>query len=60
LASSDYYLFRNLKKHLKGRQFSSIEEAMLAVDGWFTAQQKYFFLCVKEVRTTKSKLRGNI
>jgi hypothetical protein len=37
LAPSDYYLFRNLKKHLKGRKFSSIEEPTLAVEGWFAA-----------------------
>jgi histone-lysine N-methyltransferase SETMAR len=40
LAPSDYYPFPNLKKHLKGRKFSSIEEATLAVDGWFAAQPK--------------------
>jgi histone-lysine N-methyltransferase SETMAR len=27
LAPSDYYLFPNLKKYLKGRKFSSTEEA---------------------------------
>jgi hypothetical protein len=41
---SDYYLFPNLKKHLKGRKFSSIEEATLDGDGWFAAQTKEFFL----------------
>jgi hypothetical protein len=40
----DYYLFPNLKKHLKGRKFSSIEEAMLAADMWFATQPKEFFL----------------
>jgi hypothetical protein len=40
LAPLDYYLFHSLKKHLKGRKFSSTEEATLAVDGWFAAQQK--------------------
>jgi histone-lysine N-methyltransferase SETMAR len=40
LAHSDYYLFPNLKKHLKGRKFSSLEEATLAADGWFAAQPK--------------------
>jgi hypothetical protein len=44
LAPSDYYLFPNLKKHLKGRKFSSIEEATLAADLWFSAQPKEFFL----------------
>jgi hypothetical protein len=32
LAPLDYYLFSNLKKHLKDRKFSSIEEATLAAD----------------------------
>jgi hypothetical protein len=34
----DDYLFSNLKKHLKGRMLSSIEETILAADGWFVAQ----------------------
>jgi hypothetical protein len=33
LATSDYCLFSNLK----GRKFSSTEEATLAADGWFAA-----------------------
>jgi histone-lysine N-methyltransferase SETMAR len=40
LALSDYYLFPNLK----GRKFSSTEKAKLAVDRWFAAQPKEFFL----------------
>jgi hypothetical protein len=40
LVPSDYYLFPNLKKHLKGGKFSSTEEATLAADGWFAAQAK--------------------
>ena len=35
LASSDYYLFRNLKQFLRGKRFSSNEEAITAVDGYF-------------------------
>jgi hypothetical protein len=42
LASSDCYLFPNLKKHLKGRKFSSLEQATSAADGWFAAQPKRF------------------
>jgi histone-lysine N-methyltransferase SETMAR len=38
LAPSDYCLFPNVKKHLKGRTFSSIEEAKIAWDGWFAEQ----------------------
>jgi histone-lysine N-methyltransferase SETMAR len=44
LAPSNYYLFPNLKKHLKGRKFSSTEEATIAADGWFAAQPNEFFL----------------
>jgi hypothetical protein len=40
LAPSDDYLIPNLK----GRKFSSTEEATLAADGWFAAQPKEFFL----------------
>jgi histone-lysine N-methyltransferase SETMAR len=42
LAPSDYCLFPSLKKHLKGRKFSSNEEATSAADGWFAAQQNNF------------------
>jgi histone-lysine N-methyltransferase SETMAR len=44
LAPSDYHLFPNLKKHLKGRKFLNTEEATLAADGWFAVQPKEFFL----------------
>jgi histone-lysine N-methyltransferase SETMAR len=44
LAPSDYCLFPNLKKRLKGRKFLSTKEATLAVNGWFTARPKEFFL----------------
>jgi hypothetical protein len=40
----DYYLLLNLRKHLKGRKFSSTERTILAVDGWFAAQAKEFSL----------------
>jgi hypothetical protein len=43
LTPSDYCLFPNLKIHHMGRKFSSIGEAILAVDGWFAAQPKFFF-----------------
>jgi histone-lysine N-methyltransferase SETMAR len=41
LVPSDYYLFPNLKKHGKGRKFSSTEEAALAAEGWFAAQPNF-------------------
>jgi hypothetical protein len=40
LVPLDYYLFPNLK----GRKFSSTEEAALAADGLFVAQQTQFVL----------------
>jgi histone-lysine N-methyltransferase SETMAR len=40
LAPSDYFLLPNLKKHLKGRKFSSTEKATSAADEWFAARQK--------------------
>ena len=35
LAPSDYYLFRNLKQFLRGKRFSSNEEAIAAVEQYF-------------------------
>jgi hypothetical protein len=46
LSTLDYWLSPNLKEHLKGREFSNIEEATLAADGWFATQSKAFFLGV--------------
>jgi hypothetical protein len=40
LVSLDYYLFHNLK----GRTFSSINQATFAADGWVAAQPKELFL----------------
>jgi hypothetical protein len=42
LAPLDYCLFSNLKKHLKGRKFLSVEEVTLAGDRWFVTQPKEF------------------
>ena len=36
LAPSDYYLFPNLKKFLAGKRFTSNDEAIAAVYGYFT------------------------
>jgi hypothetical protein len=42
LAPSEYYLFPNLKKHIKGREFSSIDEDMLAATDGLQRKQKNF------------------
>jgi hypothetical protein len=44
LAPPDYNLFPNLKKHVKGRKFSSTEEATSAADRWSAPQPKEFLL----------------
>lgn len=44
LAPCDYFLFRNLRKCLRGRRFSTDEEMKAAVDDHFDDQsKKYFF-----------------
>lgn len=43
LAPSDYHLFPQLKKSLKGRKFSSNEEVIKAVEVWFAEQEETFF-----------------
>ncbi|GFR63137.1 histone-lysine N-methyltransferase SETMAR [Elysia marginata] len=35
LASSDFCLFPNLKKFIKGRRFEDITDAITAVEAWF-------------------------
>jgi hypothetical protein len=46
----DYYLFPNLKKHLKGRKCLSTDEVTLAT----LAANRWLVGWVKEVRTMKS------
>jgi [histone H3]-lysine36 N-dimethyltransferase SETMAR len=43
LAPSNFYQFRHLKKHLRGRKFSDDEEVKCAVLAFFTEQDSIFF-----------------
>ena len=43
LAPSDFFLFRNMKKPLRGRRFQTDEEVKAAVIEWFEGQEKPFF-----------------
>jgi len=43
LAPSDYFLFRVMKKFLRGKRFSSDKEVKEAVMTWFEEQSKDFF-----------------
>ena len=44
LAPSDYHLFSELKKQLKGRHFSSDAEVIPAVETWLDGQPSEYFL----------------
>ena len=43
LASSDYRLFPNMKKHFVGNQYRSNDKIISAVDDIFDQQDKIFF-----------------
>ena len=52
LAPSDYYLFRNLKSHLRGTKFRDDDELKAATEAWFEDQIDDFYFkgidCLKE------------
>ena len=43
LAPSDYYLFRNLKSHLRGTRFRDDDELKAATEAWFEDQIDDFY-----------------
>ena len=63
LAPSDYHLFPGLKKHLKGRHFSSDAEVIAATETWLYGQHSEFFLTGLQKLERHGKkcieLRGN-
>jgi len=53
LAPSEYHLFSELKKHFKGRHFSSDAELIAAAETWLDGQPSdFFFGCLAKVRAT--------
>ena len=52
LALSDYYLFRNLKSHLRGTRLRDDDELKAATEAWFEDQIDNFYFkgidCLKE------------
>jgi len=44
LAPCDYFLFRHLKKHLRGRRFSSDTDIQVDVTSWLEGQDSGFYL----------------
>ena len=57
LAPSDYYLFRNLKSHLRGTRFRDDDELKTATEAWF-----YFkgIDCIKEKWAKCIEVKGVI
>ena len=43
LASSDYFLFSNLKKHLAGKRYESDDDVISAVENFFEGQEENFY-----------------
>jgi len=43
IAPSDYFLFTNLKSHLRGTRFADDESLAIAVEAWFWSQNKEFY-----------------
>jgi histone-lysine N-methyltransferase SETMAR len=52
LAPSNYNLFPELKKQLKGRHFSSDTEVVTAAETWLDGQNYDFFKWLTKVRAT--------
>jgi len=44
LAPCDYFLFRHLKKHLRGRRFSSDTDVQADVTSWLEGKDSGFYL----------------
>ena len=64
LAPSDYYLFRNLKSHLRGTRFRDDDELKAATEAWFEEQIDDFYFkgidCFKEKWAKCIEVKGII
>jgi hypothetical protein len=59
LAPSDNCLFPNLKVHVKGGMYLSIEKTTSNADGWIGGQKKRIsLLLVKKFRPTNARMSG--
>ena len=63
LAPSDYYLFRNLKSHLRGTRFRDNDELKAATEDWFEDQIDGFYFkgidCLKEKWAKCFEVKGD-
>ena len=64
LAPSDYYLFRNLKSHLRGTRLQDDDEVKAATEAWFEDQIDDFYFngidCLKEKWTKMHWSKGGL
>jgi len=66
LAASDYHLFPELKKQLKGRHFSSSAEVIAAAKTWLDGQPSDFFFFLSGLQKLEQwakkciELRGGV
>ena len=54
IAPSDYYLFKNLKTHLRGKNFETERELIDAVEGYFTSKSPAFY--ARGIESLRSRL----
>ena len=63
LALSGYYLFRNLKSHLRGTRFRDDDELKTATEAWFEDQIDNFYFkgidCLKEKWAKCIEVKGD-
>ena len=63
LALIDYYLFRNLKFHLRGKRFLDVDELKAATEVWFEDQIDDFYFkgidCLKEKWAKCIEVKGD-
>ena len=56
LAPSDYHLFSNVKKHLRGQRFSTDNELKYATEEWLKEQSELFYFTGIEKLRDRYKL----
>ena len=63
LAPNDYFLFRNLKSHLRGTRFRDDDEIKAATEAWFEDQIDDFYFkgidCLKEKWAECIEVKGD-
>ena len=63
LVPGDYYLFRNLKSHLRGTRFRDDDELKAATEAWFEVQIDDFYFkgidCLKEKLAKRIEVNGD-